>query len=87
MDKNIVPIFKKGVKTRKEAFGGLVFTNRTPILSLNHDSILIWDAIDGVRSLAEICTFLQTMCPDRDIDIGIIEEFFKVCKKLDLIEY
>ena len=82
-----IPKIKAGVRARKETFGGLIFTNRTPILSLNQDSFLIWEAIDGVHSPTDICSCLQAANPERDIDIRVIEEFVNVCEDLDLLTY
>ena len=84
---NIIPTIKQGVRTRKEDFGALVFTNRTPILSLNEDSYLIWSAIDGERTIVQITVYLQDNNPDRLIDIDTLTDFYKACEDLDLIEF
>lgn len=83
---NVIPTIKQGVRTRKEDFGALVFTNRTPILSLNEDSYLIWSAIDEERTIGQITAYLQENNPKRLIDIGTITDFYKACEDLDLID-
>ncbi len=84
---NSIPVIKTAVKSRKEAFGGLIFTNRTPILSLNEDSYIIWEAIDGSRSIADICVYLSEKYTDKLIDENIVIDFCKACEDLDLLEF
>ena len=85
--KNIVPVIKQDVHLRHEDFGGLIFTNSTPILSLNEDSYLIWSAIDGEKTIAQITEYLQDNNPSRIIDIDTITDFYKACEDLDLLEF
>ena len=81
-----VPIIKPNVRFRKEDFGGLIFTNRTPILSINNDSFLIWAAIDGKRTVHEIYTLLVQNSNDKQVDLDIVNNFLTACEELDLIE-
>ncbi|GHV90205.1 hypothetical protein AGMMS50268_07080 [Spirochaetia bacterium] len=81
-----IPVVRPGVRVRQEQFGALVFTNRTPILSLNTDSYLIWSAIDGHRSIEDICKFLQNQNTDIDISLATVQEFIHVCDELSLVE-
>lgn len=83
---NFIPKIRPAVRSRKEDFGGLIFTNRTPILSLNEDSYIIWEAIDGEKSISDICTFLSNKYPNRLIDESVISDFCKACQDLDLID-
>jgi len=53
------------VKIRREEFGSLIFTNRTPILALNQDARVIWDLVDGRRTVAEITQILATPYGER----------------------
>lgn len=81
---NKVPRIKDSVKVRSETFGALIFTNRTPILALNQDSLSIWMRIDGNRSVGDIVALLRQS--GVDVDASIVEEFFLSCEDLDLIE-
>lgn len=83
---NKIPKIKSGVRVRKEEFGALVFTNRTPILTLNEDSFLIWNTIDGVRSIEQMVKHLLDNNPEKEITFEIVDEFIKACEDLDLIE-
>ena len=84
---NAVPRVKPHVRFRKEEFGGLIFTNRTPILAINNDSFLIWAAIDGKRTVYEIYTLLVQNSNDKQIDLDIVNDFLTACEELDLIEF
>ena len=82
---NKTPKIKDFVRVRKESFGALVFTNRTPILALNEDSFLIWSKIDGVRTVDDIVESLQESEGKNVIDASVVEDFFVSCEDLDLI--
>lgn len=76
---------RKGVKARREAFGALIFTNRTPILAFNDDAFAVWDLIDGQRSVEDI---IQTLLVNGSEDAqvrGRVDEFIASCTKLGLI--
>jgi hypothetical protein len=85
---SFIPQANSGVKVRKEKFGLLVVSKRTPILNLNEDSALIWNNMDGKTSIAEI---IFSVNKEIDGDIGqngkIIMEFFTNCYELGLIEF
>jgi hypothetical protein len=80
-----IPTIKQGVRARPEQFGALVFTNRTPILSLNKDSYLIWSTIDGVKTVELIIQTLKDQHPEIEIEEDTIRDFMRACENLDLI--
>ncbi len=82
---NKIPRIKDLVRVRKETFGALVFTNRTPILALNDDSLLIWSKMDGIKTVDDIVELLQASEGTDVIDASVVEDFFTSCEDLDLI--
>ena len=85
LDMNKIPKVRDLVRVRKEAFGALVFTNRTPILALNEDSLLIWSKIDATRTVDDIVALLQKSEGTEAVNASVVEDFFKACEDLDLI--
>jgi hypothetical protein len=81
----VIVRIKKGVKARREEFGALIFTNRTPILTLNKDAYAIWELIDGERSVDEIINALLTNGSEEVQVRGKVHEFISSCTKLRLI--
>ncbi len=81
------PAVKSGVRVREESFGALVFTNRTPILSLNSDSYLIWKEISGSRSVKDICDSLRNKFGSDENLVETVNRFLAACEDLDLIEF
>lgn len=83
----MTPKIKKGVKIRHEEFGALIFTNRTPILTLNHDALMIWNLIDGKKSTDDIVDIIQdNQALDSARVAFSVNEFIKSCVELDLVE-
>jgi len=76
---------QKGVKARREEFGALIFTNRTPILTLNKDAYAIWQLIEGGRSVDEIIQALLANGAEEVQVRGKVHEFISSCTKLGLI--
>ena len=83
-----IPVCADGIKTRNEAFGMLLVSKRTPILTLNDDSTAIWQKIDGLRDVSTIVTELKNEydCPENELKDTVIS-FLDSCYKLGLIEY
>lgn len=81
----MIPRIKKGVRVRREEFGLLLFTNRTPILSMNSDAAAIWNLIDGCRSTADIASSIAKLEGDETRAAYIVNEFIMSCMDLDLV--
>ncbi len=83
-----IPVHADGIKTRNEAFGMLLVSKRTPILTLNDDSTAIWRKIDGTRNVSAIVTELKNEynCPENELEDTVIS-FLDSCYKLGLIEF
>jgi len=81
----MIPYVKDHVKVREEEFGLMVFTNRTPVLTFNKYSALIWNEFDGKKKVSQIAEKINARF-EGDI-IKIIFDFVISCKKLDLIGY
>lgn len=83
-----IPVCADGIKTRNEAFGMLLVSKRTPILTLNDDSTAIWRKIDGTRNISTIVTELKNEydCPENELE-GAVISFLDSCYKLGLIEF
>ena len=83
-----IPVCTDDIKTRNEAFGMLLVSKRTPILTLNDDSTAIWRKIDGVRDVSAIVTELKNEydCPEDELEAAVIS-FLDSCFKLGLIEF
>ena len=82
---NKIPKIKEFVRIRREAFGALVFTNRTPILALNNDSLLLWSKIDGNRTVNAIVALLQQSEGADSITASVVGDFLAACEELGLI--
>ncbi len=82
-----VPKISDNVKARKETFGLLLVSKRTPILALNEDSMEIWNHFDGVKSVEEIA---QEINSELETDLAETAEtvkcFVESCFELGLIE-
>lgn len=83
----VVPKISEAVKVRKEQFGLLLVSKRTPILALNNDSAEIWNCFDGKKSVREISSEINSQTE------GVLEEteeiikcFVESCLDLGLIE-
>jgi hypothetical protein len=88
ISENMIPIVNDYVRSRQEEFGLLIFTNRTPILTFNQDSTMIWEQIDGQNTIREICDILQAKSISNKGDIqNVIIEFLKTCEELGLIKF
>lgn len=87
MSIDLIPRIKKHVTSRNEEFGLLIFTNRTPILAFNTDSTLIWEKIDGKKTIRDIC---ESLMRQNSSDVArtqkSVNDFLDACVKLDLIE-
>lgn len=83
-----IPVCAEGIKTRNEAFGMLLVSKRTPILTLNDDSTAIWRKLDGTRDVSAIITELKNEydCPENELK-GAVISFLDSCNKLGLIEF
>ena len=83
-----VPRISTGVRARDEGFGLLVVSKRTPILSLNNDSALIWKMIDGKSTLAEIISKVnQQIDGDEERNSDVVFQFVRSCYELGLLEF
>lgn len=81
---NMIPKIRAGVRLRDEEFGGLVFTNRTPILSFDNDATKILHLVDGQLSIGDIAKQLSgNGYPETE---KVVTDFIETCIKLDLIE-
>lgn len=82
-----VPIASTNVKVRKEQFGLLLVSKRTPILALNEDSAMIWNCFDGRSSVGEIARKLQAeLGGDLEETEEAVRCFVESCYDLGLIE-
>lgn len=83
-----IPVCADGIKSRKEAFGMLLVSKRTPILTLNDDSTAIWQKLDGARDVSTIVTELKNEydCTENELEDTVIS-FLDSCYKLGLIEF
>lgn len=89
MDINIesVPKISENVKVREETFGLLLVSKRTPILSLNKDSMEIWNRFDGKKTVEEIAQDISShMDTDFTETTEIVRCFVESCCELGLIE-
>lgn len=84
---NRTPVVKDGVRVREEAFGALLFTNRTPILSLNKNSYAIWKEITGNKTVGEICSLIRKQLGTVEDPSKAICLFLSACEDLDLIAF
>lgn len=85
---NMIPVIAEGIKVRKENFGLIVVSKRTPILTLNEDSTLIWNYIDGESSIFQIIERLNKKIDGNlEENIKIMKLFFENCYKLGLIDF
>lgn len=84
----IVPVYEKGIKTRNEKFGLLVISKHTPILTMNDDSMAIWNLIDGHRNVGSIISSLQKEydCSAEELKQAVID-FLNNCYKIGLIKF
>lgn len=88
MDINIhsIPIYTDDIKVRKESFGMLLVSKRTPILTLNDDSTAIWCKINGIDDIKTIISKLRKEynCSSSELEDTVIT-FLDNCNKLGLI--
>jgi len=82
----MVPKVKEGVRLRREEFGGLLFTNRTPVLALNNDALAIWDLIDGNRTVLNIVDILARTGREPRALSALVQQFIEAGYQLDLLE-
>ena len=82
-----IPVYAEDIKTRKEKFGMLLVSKRTPILTLNDDSSAIWQKIDGQRDVFSIISELKKEydCPQKELEFTVLT-FLDNCYKLGLIK-
>ena len=86
----MVPIINNGVKARQEAYGLLIVSKRTPILNLNEDSAILWNSIDGTKSIHAIVSSMNngiSSAEDAEKNRKIIMDFYKSCYELGLISF
>lgn len=83
-----IPVCADGIKTRGEAFGMLLVSKRTPILTLNNDSTAIWRKLNGARNVSAIISELKNEydCPKSELEATVLS-FLDSCYKLGLIEF
>ena len=85
---NRIPKVSDSVKVRKEQFGLLLVSKRTPILALNEDSMIIWNYIDGNRTIREIAEEINAQMDGDFADTQeIVKLFVDNCYDLGLIEF
>lgn len=83
----MIPKIKKGVRIRQEEFGALIFTNRTPILSLNQDAFAVWELIDGTRTAENIIKILGKTYSETGKVQSLAKEFITSCVELGLVDF
>lgn len=83
-----VPVCAESVKTRREDFGMLLVSKRTPILTLNDDSVAIWQKMDGIKDISAIISELRNEydCSEKELEETVLS-FFDSCHKLGIIEF
>jgi len=87
IQKETIPKIHENVKARKEQFGLLLVSKRTPILALNDDSRVIWECFDGVSTVEEIASRLKEETEeDLEQTIETVKCFVESCYDLGLIE-
>jgi hypothetical protein len=85
MKNNSIYRIASDVRAREEDFGLLVISKSMPALALNNDMKLVWNLIDGVRSVSDIFTAIGKAYPDIEI-ATVVEDVFDKLAKLSLIE-
>ncbi len=83
-----VPVCVDGIKTRSEAFGMLIVSKRTPILTLNDDSTAIWRKLDGEKDVLTIVSELKNEydCSEDEL-VATVVTFLDNCYKLGLVKF
>lgn len=82
-----VPIIAEGIKVRKESFGQIVVSKRTPILTMNEDAVNIWNAIDGTCTVSEIISSMKATYDISEEEISqVVLMFLDSCNRLGLVE-
>ena len=84
---NMIPFVCDGIKVRKEDFGLLIVSKRTPILTMNEDSTLIWNSIDGNSSISQISQKLNKEIDGDESNNKTIMIFIENCYKLGLLDF
>ena len=82
-----VPFVAEGIKVRRESFGLLLVSKRTPILAMNEDSAAVWQKIDGTRNVSDIIIAMQDIydCPEKELADTVLS-FLENSRRLGLIE-
>jgi putative mycofactocin binding protein MftB len=57
-NRDVIYKIAEGVRVRQEEFGLLVISKTTPALSFNKDSKLVFELIDGKRSVNDIISIV-----------------------------
>ncbi|MCM1500069.1 MAG: PqqD family protein [Clostridium sp.] len=83
---NEIPRVSEFVKAREEEFGLLLVSKKTPILALNEDSKLIWECINGKRTILQIAEHINATYDVND-SYKIVECFVESCYELRLVEF
>ncbi len=83
---NEIPRVSDLVKVRDEEFGLLLVSKKTPILALNEDSKMIWECIDGKKTISEIAEFIDLSYEVKD-SYKTVECFIESCFELRLVEF
>lgn len=87
IQRKTVPKVHENIKTRKEQFGLLIVSKRTPILALNEDSQMIWECFDGKSTVEEIaCKLQEEMEENWEQTVETVKCFVESCYDLGLIE-
>lgn len=85
---NMIPKIADGIKVRKEDFGLLIVSKRTPILTMNEDSTLIWNCINGQTSISQISkTLNDELNGEVEENNKVVKLFMENCYKLGLIDF
>jgi len=84
---NMVPHICDEIKVREEEFGLIIVSKRTPILTMNEDSTLIWNSIDGVLSIEQISQIINDNIDGDEKNNDTIMLFMENCYKLGLIDF
>lgn len=85
---SMIPFVNEGIRVRDEDFGLIVISKRTPILTLNKDSTVIWKCIKGDCTIKQICEKINNDYGfDSESNYKIVVEFLENCHKLGLVDF
>lgn len=87
IEDSMIPQVSSLVKVRNEDFGLLLVSKKTPILALNEDSKVIWECIDGIKTVKQIAELINSYLDgEYEETAEIVKCFIESCHDLRLLE-